>query len=218
MLQAIKLKSTALTKERFLPRRKLGIECYSAVPAKPKKEVGKNHDWKHRDMDGVQGLEFNYPANHWEKQVFTWLSISSSRREKMSHWFGLESVSLSTELPMNLVSFLWVHHSFSSLDEIFRDDRNSDLKHKVRGKLGRLTERTQEKAEHKIHIIGGVWHVVELQWGNWTVPQVLSELPSGPRPTRRRASTCTRVWQEAVLRSSPPGLLPVSSSKVSLCS
>lgn len=45
MLQAIKLKSTALTKERLLSRRKLGIKCHSAVPAKPKKEVGrKNHD------------------------------------------------------------------------------------------------------------------------------------------------------------------------------
>lgn len=39
----------------------------------------------------------------------------------------------------------------------------SNIKY-LRGKLSRFTERIQEKTEHKINIISGVWHVVELHW------------------------------------------------------
>lgn len=58
---------------------------------------------------------------------------------------------MPTELPPNSASFLRVHASFPSLDEIFRDDRNSDLKRKTSTRKDEQAEKITGKMEHEIN-------------------------------------------------------------------
>lgn len=124
---------TVLATERPLSGRRLGINCYRAVPVKEGTRLGKaswlkREAWLEPKAQNVTTLQLTKRSRCSPETLTSDFMFPKRNNESLPR---SRVHSVPTELLPNFTSFLWVHLSFSSLDEIFREDRKSGLKHKI---------------------------------------------------------------------------------------